>query len=34
VDIGFKIYATILRAAELEHETTSQGFVIACSPPS
>src|SRR5580692_4525194 len=34
VDIGFKIYSTILRAAELEHETTPQGFVIACSPPS
>jgi ubiquinone/menaquinone biosynthesis C-methylase UbiE len=28
-DTGFKIYATVLRAAELEDETTSQGFVIA-----
>jgi SAM-dependent methyltransferase len=28
-DTGFKIYATILRTPELEHETTSQGFVIA-----
>ncbi len=26
---GFKIYATVLRAPELEDETTSQGFVIA-----
>ena len=34
VDIGFKIYATILRAPELDNETTPQGFVIACSPPS
>ena len=33
-DAGFKIYATILRAPELEHETTSQGFVIASSPLS
>ena len=31
---GFKIYATVLRAPELEDETTSQGFVIACSPLS
>ena len=30
-DIGFKIYATVLRAPELEGETTSQGFVIARS---
>lgn len=29
VDTGFKIYTTVLRAPELEHETTSQGFVIA-----
>jgi ubiquinone/menaquinone biosynthesis C-methylase UbiE len=28
-DTGFKIYATVIRAAELEHETASQGFVIA-----
>jgi SAM-dependent methyltransferase len=30
-DTGFKIYATVLRAPELEGETTSQGFVIARS---
>jgi SAM-dependent methyltransferase len=30
-DAGFKIYATVLRAPELEDETTSQGFVIASS---
>ena len=28
---GFKIYTTAVRAPELEHETTSQGFVIATS---
>jgi len=28
---GFKISATILRAPELDHETTSQGFTIATS---
>ena len=28
----FKIYTTALRAAELEHETSSQGFVVATSP--
>jgi ubiquinone/menaquinone biosynthesis C-methylase UbiE len=33
-DTGFKIYTTVLRAPELEHETTSQGFVIASSPLS
>jgi ubiquinone/menaquinone biosynthesis C-methylase UbiE len=33
-DTGFKIYATVLRAAELEDETTSQGFVIASRPLS
>jgi SAM-dependent methyltransferase len=33
-DTGFKIYATVLRAPELEDETTSQGFVIASSPLS
>ncbi len=31
---GFTIYATVLRAPELEGETTSQGFVIARSPLS
>lgn len=31
VDIGFKIYATVLRAPELDSETTFQGFVIASS---
>ena len=33
-DTGFKIYATVLRAPELEDETTSQGFIIANSPLS
>ena len=33
-DTGFKMYATVLRAPELEAETTSQGFVIASSPLS
>ena len=33
-DTGFRIYTTVLRAPELEHETTSQGFVIASSPLS
>jgi hypothetical protein len=28
-DSGFTISTTVLRAPELEHETTSQGFVIA-----
>ena len=28
-DRGFKISTTVLRAPELQHETTSQGFVIA-----
>jgi ubiquinone/menaquinone biosynthesis C-methylase UbiE len=28
---GFKIYTTVLRAPELEHETTSQGFIVASS---
>ena len=31
-DSGFKLYATVLRAPELDDETTSQGFVIAYSP--
>jgi SAM-dependent methyltransferase len=30
-DVGFKIYATVLRAAELDHETSFQGFVVASS---
>lgn len=30
---GFEIHATVLRAPDLEHETTSQGFVIAARPP-
>jgi SAM-dependent methyltransferase len=34
VDVGFKIYATVLRAPELDNETTFQGFIIASSPPS
>jgi ubiquinone/menaquinone biosynthesis C-methylase UbiE len=29
---GFRIYTTALRAPELEHETTDQGFVIATRP--
>jgi len=29
VDIGFKIYATVLRAPDLDAETTFQGFVVA-----
>ena len=33
-DLGFEIYATALRAAELEDESTCQGFVIASSPLS
>ena len=33
-DTGFRISTTVLRAPELEHETTSQGFVIATSPIS
>ena len=33
-DAGFKIYSTSLRAPELEHETTPQGFVFARSPLS
>jgi ubiquinone/menaquinone biosynthesis C-methylase UbiE len=34
VDTGFKIHATVLRAPELEDETTPQGFVVARSPLS
>lgn len=33
-DAGFEIYATVLRAPELENEATFQGFVIARSPLS
>ncbi len=33
-DTGFRIYTTVLRAPELEDETTSQGFVIASRPLS
>jgi ubiquinone/menaquinone biosynthesis C-methylase UbiE len=33
-DTGFRIYATALRSPELEGETSSQGFVVASSPPS
>jgi ubiquinone/menaquinone biosynthesis C-methylase UbiE len=33
-DTGFMVSATVLRAPELEGETTSQGFVIASSPNS
>ena len=29
---GFKISTTVLRAPELEHETTSQGFIVAIGP--
>jgi ubiquinone/menaquinone biosynthesis C-methylase UbiE len=29
---GFKISTTVIRAPELEHETTSQGFVVASGP--
>jgi SAM-dependent methyltransferase len=34
VDAGFKTYATVLRAPELDTETTFQGFVIASSLPA
>jgi ubiquinone/menaquinone biosynthesis C-methylase UbiE len=34
MDRGFEIYATVLRAPELDHETTFQGFVIASKPLS
>lgn len=33
-NMGFKICTTAVRAPELEHETTSQGFVIATGPLS
>ena len=32
-EVGFRIYATALRAPELAHEATGQGFVIAQRPP-
>ena len=32
VESGFKISTTTIRAPELEHETTSQGFVVASAP--
>ena len=31
---GFRISTTVIRAPELEHETTSQGFVVASGPRS
>ena len=31
---GFRISTTVIRARELEHETTSQGFVLASGPLS
>lgn len=31
---GFRISTTVIRAPELEHETTSQGFVVASGPHS
>jgi ubiquinone/menaquinone biosynthesis C-methylase UbiE len=31
--IGFKIYSTVFRAPELEHETAPQGFIVANSRP-
>jgi SAM-dependent methyltransferase len=30
--LGFAIYATVLRAPELDDETTCQGFIVATSP--
>ena len=33
-DTGFEVYTSVLRAPDLEYETTSQGFVIASSPLS
>jgi hypothetical protein len=32
--IGFNIYATVLRAPDLEDETAFQGFVLASGPTS
>jgi ubiquinone/menaquinone biosynthesis C-methylase UbiE len=34
VDMGFAIYATVLRAPDLEDETSFQGFVLASGPTS
>lgn len=34
VDLDFAVYATALRAPELESETTFQGFIVATSPPA
>jgi ubiquinone/menaquinone biosynthesis C-methylase UbiE len=34
VDVGFKTYATVLRAPELDSETTFQAFVIASNLPT
>ena len=34
VDMGFAIYATVLRAPDLEDETSFQGFVLASRPTS
>jgi len=31
---GFRISTTVIRAPELEHETTAQGFVVASGPHS
>jgi len=31
-DSGFGISTTVIRAPELEHETTSQAFVVASGP--
>jgi len=33
-DLDFRIYTTVLRAPDLENETTFQGFVIASCPTS
>ncbi|HEX3792938.1 MAG TPA: class I SAM-dependent methyltransferase [Acidimicrobiales bacterium] len=32
VEIGFMMYATVLRTPELDNETTFQGFIVAMSP--
>ena len=34
VDVGFEIYATVLRAPDLDAESNFQGFVIASNLPS
>jgi len=33
-ELGFRVSTTVIRAPELEHETTSQGFVVASGPLS